>query len=173
MKNGGKIVGWDIHPHKIELVNSATQRLGIGNIELSVQDATKKLVSYINMADRVLVDAPCTGLGILRRKPDIKWNRNHEDLDEICKLQKDILNTVCHYVKPGGILTYSTCTLSDKENIDVIKDFIAGNSEFELVDIEDSIPKGLASTSTKNGYIQLFPNKTGTDGFFICKMKRN
>ena len=172
MKNEGKVIGWDIHPHKIKLVNLAAQRLGIKNIELEVQDAEKKVEKYNNKADRVLVDAPCTGFGILRRKPDIKWNRKFEDIVEMARIQINILNTVSNYIKPGGKLVYSTCTFGDEENINTINNFLKHNQDFELINIEDYIPKDLDIPTAKKGYIQLFPNVNNTDGFFICKMKR-
>ena len=173
MKNTGKIYGWDIHPHKIELVRTAAQRLGIDILELEARDATVENTDLFNKADRVLVDAPCTGIGIIRRKPDIKWNKASEDLKGITQIQRKILDTASKYVKSGGTLVYSTCTIQDEENINLVKAFLAENPEFELDSIEALVPQGLRKETVSKGYLQLYPNIDDTDGFFICRLKLN
>lgn len=172
MKNTGCIYGWDIHPHKIELVRTAAQRLGIEILQLEARDATAANDALLNKADRVLVDAPCTGMGIIRRKPDIKWNKANEDLKSITEIQRKIIDTASKYVKPGGTLVYSTCTIQDEENINLVKAFLEEHSDFELVSIEGTVPTGLQKDTVSQGYLQLYPNVDGTDGFFISKLKR-
>jgi 16S rRNA (cytosine967-C5)-methyltransferase len=172
MQNRGKILGWDIHPHKIELVQKAAKRLGIGIINAVSHDAAIEVYDLHGQADRVLVDAPCSGLGIIRRKPDIKWNKVQNDVGDIVNLQKKILQVSSKYVKPGGYLVYSTCTIQEEENIGVIEDFIKKNPHFILESIEPYFPEQLKKDTVKQGYIQLFPNVDKTDGFFICKLKR-
>lgn len=172
MENKGTVVARDIHEHKIKLISDAAGRLGINIIKPEVFNATEIDDNYIQKADRVLVDAPCTGLGIIRRKPDIKWARNIENKREINELQDKILNAASHYVKPGGVLVYSTCTIEREENEDMVDRFVNSGSGFELVDISPFIPPALEKSGADKGYIQLFPNIDGIDGFFIAKMRR-
>lgn len=172
MQNKGQVIARDVHEHKIKLIKEAALRLGIDIINAEVFDALEQDLSLTGKADGVLVDAPCTGFGIIRRKPDIKWTRNINDLDEIVKLQEKILNTASGYVKAGGVLVYSTCTIEPKENEELVKRFLRDNKEFELEDISALLPDGLVKDSAKEGYIQLYPNIDGIDGFFISKMRK-
>jgi len=170
MKNEGCVIARDIHEHKIKLINDAINRLGLDIVKTELFDATIPDERYREKADKVLVDAPCTGLGIIRRKPDIKWERTEADLAEIVKLQKKILRAASTYVKPGGTLVYSTCTINPEENELVVKDFMRSDSSFKLVDITQYLPRSLYKADAVNGYIQLFPNTDKVDGFFIARM---
>lgn len=170
MGNIGKVICRDIHEHKIKLINDSANRLGIDIIKSETFDATELDSTLIENADYVLVDAPCSGLGIIRRKPDIKWNREIEDTRELIKIQKKIIEVSSKYVKIGGYLVYSTCTIENEENIDVIIEFLKNNSNFELVDISDIISKNLTCDTIKDGYIQIYPNIHKIDGFFVAKM---
>lgn len=170
MNNKGKVLSIDIYEHKIKLVEENAKRLGVDIIEAFVDDATKFNKSLENIADYVLVDAPCSGFGLIRRKPEIKWYRNEEDILELVKIQKNILNNAKRYLKVGGILIYSTCTIEKDENINMINEFIKENDNFKLVGFEGLV-KGLENEeSIKHGFIQLFPHIHNTDGFFIAKM---
>ena len=172
MDNQGKIIAWDIHAHKIDLIKKNVERLGINNIETQVQDAAAYQKQWRQKADRVLVDAPCSGLGIIRRKPDIKWNKQQEHLEQITKLQLEILQNVSMYVKVGGVLVYSTCTIYEQENMGVVQQFLQQNPAFELEDISEFVPEQFKKDTIKKGYLQLFPHIDGTDGFFISRMRR-
>ncbi len=172
MQNKGEVVARDVHEHKIKLIKEASERLGIDIISSEVFDALEQDSNLSGKADRVLVDAPCTGLGIIRRKPDIKWTRSANDLTEIVKLQEKILKSSSSYVKPGGVLVYSTCTIEPKENEEQVNKFLQANREFELEDISEFIPEGLIKATAKEGYIQLYTNTDGVDGFFISKMRK-
>ncbi|HHW00005.1 MAG TPA: 16S rRNA (cytosine(967)-C(5))-methyltransferase RsmB [Clostridiaceae bacterium] len=172
MKNSGTVIARDVHPHKIKLIDDAAKRLSISCIKTEVFDATKLDERYIMKADRVLVDAPCTGLGIIRRKPDIKWERHETDSAEITKLQRTILDISSEYVKPGGVLVYSTCTIMPEENQDIVYDFINRKKDFELQDITGLLPSGLSKKDSSNGFIQLYPNIDEVDGFFIARIVR-
>ncbi|RCX16782.1 NusB antitermination factor [Anaerobacterium chartisolvens] len=172
MEGRGEIIARDIHMHKLELIRQSAQRLGINIITPEMYDACVLDHNYIDRADRVLVDAPCTGLGIIRRKPDIKWSRSIEDRDEIIRLQKKILNIGARYVKRGGCLVYSTCTIGHRENEDVVMGFISENPEFQLEDMTPFLPGPLKRPQAKKGYMQLFPNTDGIDGFFISRLVR-
>lgn len=166
MDNRGKIIAFDIHAHKTDIIKKNAERMGIDIIEAIVQDASCEKESLFNTADRVLADVPCSGLGIIKRKPDIKWNK--DNIDELPVLQYEILETAAKYVKPGGYLVYSTCTLNKAENEDVICEFVKNHHEFEFEKIE--LPGSLARENV--GYITFFPNIDKTDGFFISKIKR-
>ncbi|MCQ4921844.1 16S rRNA (cytosine(967)-C(5))-methyltransferase RsmB [Tissierella carlieri] len=170
MNNKGKILSRDIYEHKISLIEENARRLGINIIETSMSDATKRDESLVNIADYLLLDAPCSGLGLIRRKPEIKRNRREEDIDELVKLQYGILNNAKDYLKIGGILIYSTCTIEKDENINLINKFLEKNKNFKLVNIEDKINNKQDITTLKSGYIQLFPHIHNTDGFYIAKI---
>ncbi|MDF2524302.1 MAG: rRNA ((967)-C(5))-methyltransferase [Clostridiales bacterium] len=172
MENKGRVISRDIHEHKIRLIEDSLKRLGIKSVETEVYDATELDDNYIEKADKVLVDAPCTGLGIIRRKPDIKWSRNLDDKREITELQTKIINISSRYVKPGGVLVYSTCTIEPEENEELVSRFIEQNRDFELIGFEELVPDTLTKTSAKDGHMQLYPNIDHIDGFFIAKMRK-
>ncbi len=173
MKDTGKLIGWDIYEHKIDLTLKTLERLAINNTQVKLQDARKINKDLKEKFDKVIVDAPCSGLGIIRRKPDIKWNKSNETIEEITKIQKTILDTASKYVKPGGSLVYSTCTILDEENIQIIKNFIKDNPAYTLENVEGYLDEKIKKSTAKDGYIQLFPHIDGTDGFFICKLNYN
>lgn len=173
MGDKGKIISRDIHDHKIELIKSNANRLGIHIIKPEVYNALKLDNSLIGIADYCLVDAPCSGLGLIRRKPEIKYNRTEKDIKELLKLQIDILNIAANYVKKGGILIYSTCTINKDENIELVQRFLKQN-DFKLCPIDDLIDLDikLNQEQINMGYLELYPNIHETDGFFIAKMVR-
>lgn len=173
MNNKGKIISRDIYSHKINLVEDNAKRLGIDIIETQEYDALELDNSLVNKVDYCLLDAPCSGFGLIRRKPEIRWNRDENDLDSLVKLQYKLLNTVKNYVKPGGFLIYSTCTINREENIDQIMKFIDENPEFSMVNMEECVENKVNLDTLRNGYIQIFPNIHGTDGFFIAKLIKN
>jgi 16S rRNA (cytosine967-C5)-methyltransferase len=172
MGNTGTVISRDLHMHKINLINEAVKRLGINIVRAEQFDATVLDENYIKKADRVLVDAPCTGLGIINRKPDIKWSKTLEDKKEITKIQLKILKTASEYVKYGGTLVYSTCTIEWDENEGIVREFLRDKNEFYLEDITSNISPKIEKATAKEGFIQLFPNIDDVDGFFIAKLKR-
>lgn len=154
MHNQGEIVALDIHEHRVELIKHSAARLGITNIEATCKDATE-LSEYYDGFDRVLVDAPCSGYGVMKRKNDIKVHMLPSDMDELIPLQKSILSEASKCVKKAGILVYSTCTLNKKENEKQIENFLAEHEQFECIEMKT-----------------LFPFEQDQDGFFIAKLKR-
>jgi len=170
MKNQGKILSMDIFKHKIKLIEENAKRLNIDIIETSISDGTIIDNSLINMADYLLIDAPCSGLGLIRRKPEIKRNRKESDIEDLIKIQWKILNNAKEYLKVGGILVYSTCTIESDENMNMINKFLEKNKNFKLVSIEDKIYNKDDLPTLRHGYIQLFPHIHNTDGFYIAKM---
>lgn len=172
MKNSGKIIARDIHTHKLKLIQDTCIRLGIKIVETEQFDACELDEKMLGKADRVLVDAPCSGLGIIRKKPDIKYSRHFEQQKELVALQRRILKNAAAYVKPGGCLIYSTCTTQPEENLENIKWFLEENKQFKLVGFKDLLPEKLEGITSKDGFIQLYPNIHQTDGFFISKISR-
>ncbi len=166
MENKGKIYAFDIHPHKIEIIKKNAERMGISIIDAKLGDGCRLQEEILEKADKVLCDVPCSGLGIIRRKPDIKWNK--DDIEELPEIQYKILENAAKYLKVGGELVYSTCTILKRENEDVITRFLEENKNFELSEI--TLPGKLQREN--KGYITLYPNIDGTDGFFISKIKR-
>ncbi len=153
MENEGKIFAFDIFEHKLEIIKETAARLGVEIIDARLGDASVLNEEFVGMADRVLVDAPCSGLGILRRKPEIRYMKQQEDLKELAEIQIRILDVAAKYVKKGGILVYSTCTISDVENDAVTKQFLENNADFAPV----------------GEPLQLLPCDNGADGFYMAK----
>lgn len=172
MGNKGTVIARDIHPHKIRLIEEAAQRLGLDIIKAELFDASSLDEALVEKADRVLVDAPCSGLGIIRRKPDIKWARNPEDRKEITELQMKILSAASKYVRPGGTLVYSTCTIEQEENQEIVSRFLKEETSFYSEDINRFLPQELRSGTAVDGYIQLYPNLHRIDGFFMAKLRK-
>lgn len=155
MNNQGEIKAWDLHEHRVKLVNKAADRLGINIIKTEVKDATIYEEKFLNYFDKILLDVPCLGLGVLKRKPDIKWKRKKEDVEEISRIQKKILENCSKYLKIGGRIVYSTCSILKEENEEIIQNFVKNNKNFEI-----------------EKKLQIYQNEK-TDGFFICKMRKN
>jgi len=170
MKNKGRIIARDIYDHKLKLIEDNAKRLGINIIETENYNALELDETLIEKIDYCLVDAPCSGLGLLRRKPDIRWNKNEDNWKEIAKLQYSILENASKYLKKQGVLIYSTCTIEKEENIKIVKKFLSENDGFHLEEFKNQIDNSELSNSSLNGYIELFPNTHDTDGFFIAKI---
>ncbi len=162
MNNRGRLISLDLHESKLSLVKSGAERLGISILEASVHNGTLPKEEFIGKADRVLTDAPCSGLGVIAKKPDLRY-KSYEDISRLPDIQYKILCSSSKYVKSSGILVYSTCTLNKDENEGVVNRFLNENSEFSLC--SDGMPSGEAT-------ITLFPDEHGTDGFFIAKLKK-
>ncbi|HOQ07558.1 MAG TPA: 16S rRNA (cytosine(967)-C(5))-methyltransferase RsmB [Clostridiales bacterium] len=171
MRNRGLITAMDIHEHKLRLIEEAAGRLGTDIVRTELHDATIPVPEHEGAYDRVLLDAPCSGLGIIRRKPDIKWAKENRDLRSIMQLQRRLMDSVSKAVRPGGVLVYSTCTLLPEENESVVKDFLNENDEFYEDDITPFLPPGLA-IHARGGMLQVYPNRDGTDGFFVARLAR-
>ena len=173
MENAGEIYAFDLHHHKLELIKDNCRRLGITNIECRAQDVRGLSSDLHNYADYVLLDAPCSGLGVLRRRPDARWRKEAGQITTLVKLQREMLESVCKCVRPGGVLVYSTCTITEEENLGQVQSFLAHNSEFVLEDLTPFLPANLAGEpGVQQGYIQLWPHKHETDGFFIARMRK-
>lgn len=168
MDNKGEIIAWDLHSHRIKLVEETAKRLGIHIVKTECQDATIYKEEYKEKFDKILLDVPCLGIGVLKRKPDIKWKRKPEDIEEITQIQQNILETCAKYLKPNGQLIYSTCSIFKEENDSIIDKFLQKNTNFVYSKIE--IPD-LENNTEKINKIQLYQNEE-TDGFFMCKLQK-
>ena len=167
MKDEGEIISCDIHPHKQELIGNGAKRLGLKSIRAVTQNGKERVPEWENAFDVVITDVPCSGLGIIRKKPDIRY-KDPKPLTGLPVIQKAILDNACAYVKPGGVLLYSTCTLLERENEAIVRTFIEEHEQFALEKFELPGPAGAA----EEGYVTLWPHLHGTDGFFIAKLRR-
>ena len=168
MNNTGQVVSRDIYDHKLKLIKAASKRLGLTNVDVEEFDGMKLDRESIGKFDYVLADVPCSGLGIIRRKPEIKY-KEKEEFRQLPPIQKKILENASKYVKVGGTLIYSTCTIQDSENIDVVKEFLEKNKNFELVPIKEV---NVDLENQEKGYMKIYPNVHNMDGFFISKLIR-
>ena len=170
--NTGMVDSRDVSEYKVGLINENINRLGLKNIKTSVRDALCKDSDSVEKADVVIADLPCSGLGIFNKKPDIKYNASEEGCRELAGLQRDILSVCAEYVKKGGTLIYSTCTLNPEENMCNAKWF-AENFSFEPKDITDRIPDILKDKIIDKGCIEIHPDSEyNFDGFFIAAFER-
>lgn len=167
----GYVDARDLTEYKAELIRENCRRLGLSNTGVSVKDACVKDEASVGKADVVLADLPCSGLGVIGKKTDIRYRMSQEQQGELAKLQRKILDTVQSYVKPGGTLLYSTCTINPEENEENAEWFLE-NYPFEAVSLEDCLPEKYAGETGAKGYVQLLPDVHGCDGFFIAKFRR-
>jgi len=163
----GQITSCDVHAHKTGLIANGAARLGLTNITVCQQDATQTVSRWVDAMDVVIADVPCSGLGIIRKKPDIRY-KDLSELKELPKLQLAILENQAAYVKKGGTLLYSTCTVLKAENEDVVSAFLAKHEDFytEPLDLPEVFPQN------ETGMLTLIPGEYDTDGFFICRLRR-
>ena len=165
MKNQGEVLSFDLHANKLSLVLSGAERLGINIIKTQERDGRNFIPELEGKADRVLCDVPCSGFGVLAKKPELRY-KNPEESKALPQIQLDILENACKYVKDSGVLVYSTCTLLPEENHLNIERFLSAHPEFSLC------PWQVGNISATDGMLTLFPHTHGTDGFFIAKLIR-
>jgi 16S rRNA (cytosine967-C5)-methyltransferase len=167
----GKVLACDKTQRKIDLIDQNISRLKLTNISTKIADALELNTNWIETADLVIADLPCSGLGVIGKKPDIKYNMNLSTMKELAQLQKDILKVVSRYVKPQKILIYSTCTINPQENEENVN-YLVQELGFELEDIEPYLNEKLHQDSTQKGYLQILPQEWNTDGFFIARLRK-
>ena len=167
MDGNGDITSCDVHAHKAALIENGAARLGLANIKAMQQDATVSVEAWKDAMDTVICDVPCSGLGIIRKKPDIRY-KNLKEMEALPELQLQILTNQASYVKKGGTLLYSTCTVLRRENEDVVNAFLAENHDFYL----EPLPLPEVFPKNESGMLTLIPGQFDTDGFFICRLRR-
>ena len=167
MGGRGEIISCDVHDHKVGLIQKGAQRLGLENLQARKQDAAENVPDWNGAMDAVIADVPCSGYGIIRKKPDIRW-KNPQDMKQLPQLQLQILTNQSRYLKPGGTLIYSTCTLVRQENEGVVEAFLAAHPDFytEPLSLPTVFPEN------KTGMLTLVTGEYDTDGFFICRLRR-
>ena len=167
MGGTGSVTSCDVHPHKIRLIENGAARLGIRNHTAMVMDASQPNEAWVDGFDAVIADVPCSGLGIIRKKPDIRY-KNLAEMKALPELQLKILKNQANYVRPGGVLLYSTCTLVREENEGVVEAFLKERTDFVL----EPLPLPGVFPVNASGMLALVPGEYDTDGFFICRLRR-
>lgn len=167
MGGRGRITSCDIHRHKVALIENGAERLGISNLTAMEQDAAAFVPEWEEAMDAVIADVPCSGLGIIRKKPDIRY-KDLKETEALPGLQLQILSNQARYVKKGGVLMYSTCTVLPRENEEVVRAFLENHPEFHTEPLP--LPEPFAKNET--GMLTLIPGEYDTDGFFICRLRR-
>lgn len=165
----GKVTALDLYDHKLDLIQENAQRLGVADRVQTQKLDARKVHEFFghDSFDKILVDAPCSGIGLLRRKPDIKYNKETADFTSLQEIQLEILGSVCQTLRKGGIITYSTCTIVSEENFQVVEAFLESHPEFEQVKLEHECKDIL-----KDGCILITPELYGSDGFFISQFRK-
>ena len=166
MENRGRVTACDIYPHKLKLIEENAKRLKLDNIKTELQDGTVLREEWIEKFDRVLVDAPCSGLGVLRRRAEARWTKKEKDLRDFPALQQRILENASRYVKYGGVLVYSTCTLEDRENGKQIELFLQNHREWKQSGFIHPRSKEVVKE------LQLYPQRDGVDGFYLTLLQK-
>ena len=171
MQGSGRVYAWDLHDHRVEMMKNNGKRLGLDNLRCAARDATQLKDDMTRLMDAVIIDAPCTGLGVIADKPDIKYHLTRAKLKDITSTQEKLLDTCCEYVKVGGRLVYSTCTLLPQENREQIDAFLLRHPEFKLDTDTGYLPEPFRARC-ENGMLSLFEHRDGVEGFFIARLIR-
>ena len=173
MANKGEIVAVDLTQEKLRLLRELCRTLGVNIVKTVKGDASRPLLALENQAfDRILADVPCSGFGTLRRNPDLKWRKGEEDIRRLSLVQASILGNLSQYLKKGGILVYSTCTIFHEENEDIVEAFLKSHVNFELDDLTRVVSEK-NRRFVQNGYFKTFPQGNGMDGFFVARLRKS
>lgn len=165
-ENKADILALDKYESKLKFIDEAAARCGFDSIKTQASDARN--FSSAEKFDLVLADVPCTGTGVISKKPDIKWKRERNDIDDLVKIQKEILKNAADFVKPGGALIYATCSIEDEENMNVVKDFLEKRNDFVFVPADKYVPEAAVS----DGYLQTLPHIHNVDGAFAARLEK-
>lgn len=172
MENKGTIIAADLHPHRLKLVEGAARRQGVEIICPEKLDGRDIPVDKQGFFHRVLLDVPCSGLGVLRRKADLKWRRQPEDIEALVVLQDQLLRGAFSALRPGGVLLYSACTFEAEETVDVIKRFLSEEPDASLSLLAPLLPEPLRAEEKEAGMLRLWPHRHGLDGFFMARIRK-
>ena len=177
MQNIGEIRALDLYAHKIKLIEENARRLGISIIAAQQADARDLPPELKSWADCCLADLPCSGLGVLSRRPDLRWKVTEASIRELASLGRELLRAAAESVKPGGVLLFSTCTLTPEENEENLAWFLSTHPAFSLEPFTDLLPVTLsaqeAAAGPDKGFWQIYPQKTHMDGFFMARMRKD
>lgn len=171
MNDTGRVYAWDTHAHRVELIRGTANRLKLENVRPAVKDASAPRPEMAMTLDAALIDAPCSGTGVMLEKPDVKYRVSREGIDSLRRTQAEILDAVAPMVKAGGTLVYSTCSILPQENGAQIEAFLARHPEYEVFPMGAELPEALAKHETASG-LQMFAHRDGTDGFYVCRLRR-
>ena len=171
MNDTGRVYAWDTHAHRVELIRGTVNRLKLENVRPAVKDASVPREDMAMTLDAALIDAPCSGTGVMTEKPDVKYRVTAEGVQSLCFTQAAILDAVAPMVKVGGTLVYSTCSILPQENEEQIKLFLARHPEYEVLRMGAELPEKLAAHEGEYG-LQMFAHRDGTDGFYVCRLRR-
>ena len=171
MNDTGRVYAWDTHAHRVELIRGTVNRLKLENVRPAVKDASVPREDMAMTLDAALIDAPCSGTGVMTEKPDVKYRVTAEGVQSLCFTQAAILDAVAPMVKVGGTLVYSTCSILPQENEEQIKLFLARHPEYEVWHMGAELPEKLAAHEGEYG-LQMFAHRDGTDGFYVCRLRR-
>ncbi len=172
MQGTGRVQAWDKHEHRVELLNAMAERLRLYNVRPMMRDVLQHREQYDQTMDGVLLDAPCSGSGVFHDKPDAKYRVTEEGIQELSKMQADMMDVVCRYLKPGGTFVYSTCSVLPEENAQQVAAFLARHPEFSMAPLPESIPQRFRDAYGEHG-LQLLPGVDPVEGFFIARMVRS
>ena len=167
IRNEGEIVAVDKYQTRLNLLQENADRLGVTCVQYEEGDSSE---IELEPADKVLIDAPCSGLGVLSKKPDIKWKREPEDIRKLVLIQRDILDNAAKLVKPGGALVYSTCTIEPEENEEQVTSFLKWHPEFRIDDVSKYVDRKLA---TREGFLESYPHRHRMDGSFVARLVKS
>jgi 16S rRNA (cytosine967-C5)-methyltransferase len=173
LNNTGKVLSLDLHEHKVKLIQANAKRLGLANIETQTLDSRRVQEQFAPESfDRILLDAPCSGLGVMRRKPDMKYTKNAEDIDRLQTIQIKLLTAVAPLLKKDGILVYSTCTIDKGENVEVVEAFLQDHPDFSGDSTLISRMHDLVKPLINDYSLQILPQDFGSDGFYIACLRK-
>lgn len=171
-QGSGRVYAWDIHQHRVDLIREQMYRLNTGNVRVAHCDATQYREDLFEFFDRILIDAPCSNLGVMFEKPDVKYKAIEEDMDSLLATQYKILENCAKYLKPGGVLVYSTCSILPEENYEQVAKFLKNHENFTMLAMPESFPEEIKVQANAEG-LSLFAHKSGLEGFYIARMRKN
>ena len=175
MADRGDIRAFDVHPHKIALIEANLKRLGLTCVKAEAADSRNLPESFHEWADYILLDAPCSGLGVLNARPDSRFHKRPEDIKELAETAYELLRAAAGYLKPGGSLCYATCTVTHEENEDNIRRFLAERPDFSLqpmTELAAMMSRPEDAAACESGMLQLLPHVHGTEGFFLALLRK-
>lgn len=173
MGDQGSVLAIDLYSQRLKLVDEAARRQGLSIIRTEKMDGRNLPLSTRSNFHRVLLDAPCSGLGVIRRKADLKWRRQPEDINSLASLQLELLNGAYQALRPGGVLIYSACTLEPEETVEVVTSFLQQEKSAQLSMLSPLLPEEIKGEEKKEGMIYFLPHKHDLDGFFVARIRKS